>query len=86
MGDGLNKNAVWDKYLTAFKTLDDDTAGFWGVANMGRFCNDQTPANLSKNYGKEIESLRGDLVKFLDKTFKYAKYRQKLRMVRGGVQ
>ena len=55
------------------RTYEDDTAGFWGVTNMGRFCNDQTPANLSKNYGKEIESLRGDLVKFLDKTFKYTK-------------
>lgn len=73
LGDGIDKNPIWDKYLTAFKTLDDDTAGFWGVTNMGHFCNDQTPANLSKNYGKEIESLRGDLVKFLDKTFKYTK-------------
>lgn len=73
LGDGVDKNPIWDKYLTAFKTLDDDTAGFWGMTSLGRFCNDQTPANASKNYGKEIEALRADLVKHLDKTFKYTK-------------
>lgn len=73
LGDGIDKNPIWDKYLTAFKTLDDDTAGFWGMTSLGRFCNDQTPANASKNYGKEIEALRADLVKHLDKTFKYTK-------------
>lgn len=49
--------------------VDDDTAGFWGAKNLGRFANDQTPANLSKNYGKEIEALRADLRKKLDKVF-----------------
>ena len=73
VGDGIDGNAIWDKYLNAFKVLDDDTAGFWGVKSLGRFCNDQTPANLSKNYGKEIEALRADLVKHLDKKFKYTK-------------
>lgn len=73
LGDGIDKNPIWDKYLTAFKTLDDDTAGFWGMTSLGRFCNDQTPANASKNYGKEIEALRADLVKHLDRTFKYTK-------------
>ena len=73
LGDGIDKNPIWNKYLSAFKTLDDDTAGFWGLTSLGRFCNDQTPANASKNYGKEIEALRADLVKHLDKTFKYTK-------------
>lgn len=49
--------------------VDDDTAGFWGLKNLGRFANDQTPANASKNYGKEIEALRADLRKKLDKVF-----------------
>ena len=73
LGDGLNGNKIWDKYLTAFKTLDEDTAAFWGMKTLGRFCNDQTPANASKNYEKEIKSLRADLVRYLDKTFVYKK-------------
>ena len=73
LGDGLNGNKIWDKYLTAFKTLDEDTAAFWGMKTLGRFCNDQTPANVSKNYEKEIKSLRADLVRYLDKTFVYKK-------------
>ena len=70
VGDGIGKSdAVWDRYLNAYKVVDDDTAGFWGAKNLGRFANDQTPANLSKNYGKEIEALRADLRKKLDKVF-----------------
>lgn len=73
VGDGIKGNPIWDKYLNAYKVLDDDTAGFWGVTNLGRFCNDQTPGNHSKNYAKEIKSLRADLVKHLDQKFKYTK-------------
>ena len=73
LGDGLNDNKIWDKYLTALQTLDEDTAAFWGMKTLGRFCNDRTPANASKNYQKEIGALRSDLVKYLDKTFSYKK-------------
>ncbi len=70
VGDGIGKSdEIWDRYLNAYKVVDDDTAGFWGAKNLGRFANDQTPANLSKNYGKEIEALRADLRKKLDKVF-----------------
>ena len=27
-------DAVWDKYLGAYKVVDDDTAGFWGAKNL----------------------------------------------------
>ena len=53
LGDGLPRaageksNPTWDKYMTAFKTLDDDTAAFWGAKNLGRFVNDQTPSSNS---------------------------------------
>lgn len=70
VGDGIGKSdEIWDRYLNAYKVVDDDTAGFWGLKNLGRFANDQTPANASKNYGKEIEALRADLRKKLDKVF-----------------
>lgn len=59
LGDGIGQNdETWDEYMTAFKVLDDDTAGFWGVKNRGRFMNDQTPKNNSENYEKEMEELR----------------------------
>lgn len=44
LGDGLPRaageksNPIWDKYMTAFKTLDDDTAAFWGSQKSRPFC------------------------------------------------
>lgn len=52
---------VWDTYMNAFKVLDDDTAGFWGVENKGRFVNDRTPKNDSENYEAELNELRDAL-------------------------
>lgn len=59
IGDGVGiDDAAWESYMNAFKVLDDDTAGFWGVENKGRFVNDRTPKNSSENYQTEIEELR----------------------------
>lgn len=70
VGDGIGKSdAIWDRYLNAYKVVDDDTAGFWGVKNLGRFVNDQTPGNLDPQYKDKIEQLRSDLRKHLDKKF-----------------
>lgn len=70
IGDGVGQNdETWDKYMEAFKVFDDDTAGFWGVTNKGRFMNDQTPSNDSDNYAEELETLRDDLRTHLDKDF-----------------
>lgn len=70
VGDGIGKSdAIWDRYLNAYKVVDDDTAGFWGLKNLGRFANDQTPANSSAKYGEEIGKLRADLTEHLDKVF-----------------
>lgn len=70
IGDGVGiDDEAWDEYMKAFKVFDDDTAGFWGVQNKGRFVNDRTPANNSENYKEELEKLREDLVKKLDKDF-----------------
>lgn len=70
VGDGIGKSdAVWDKYLNAYKVVDDDTAGFWGLKNLGRFVNDQTPKNMDKDYAKKIDQLRSDLRRHLDKKF-----------------
>ena len=62
VGDGIpqkageKSNPIWDKYLNAYKVVDDDTAGFWGVTNLGRFVNDRTPGNLDKDYAQKIQS------------------------------
>lgn len=75
LGDGLPRaageksNPIWDKYMTAFKTLDDDTAAFWGAKNLGRFVNDQTPGNLEEDYAAKLEQLRSDLRRHLDSKF-----------------
>ncbi len=70
VGDGIGKSdAVWDSYLNAYKVVDDDTAGFWGTKNLGRFVNDQTPGNLDPDYKTKIEKLRADLRTHLDKKF-----------------
>ncbi|MEG1287712.1 MAG: NAD(P)H-dependent oxidoreductase [Clostridium sp.] len=67
IGDGVGMNdATWDEYLKAFKVLDDDTAGFWGVENKGRFVNDRTPKNNSENFEVEINELRESLKSKLD--------------------
>lgn len=70
IGDGVGQNdETWDEYMKAFKVFDDDTAAFWGVANKGRFVNDQTPANDSPTYEKELTELREDLQQHLTKDF-----------------
>jgi putative NADPH-quinone reductase len=68
MDDGVGiDDKAWNEYMTAFKVLDDDTAGFWGTDNKGRFVNDRTPKNDSENYSEELSKLREDLIKALDK-------------------
>ncbi|CAK7045878.1 NAD(P)H-dependent oxidoreductase [Tissierella sp.] len=70
IGDGVGINdEAWDEYMNAFRVMDDDTAGFWGVENKGRFVNDRTPKNNSENYKEELTKLREDLIKKLDKDF-----------------
>ncbi len=70
VGDGIGKtDAIWDSYLNAYKVVDDDTAGFWGVKNLGRFVNDRTPGNMDKDYAQKIEALRSALRTHLDKKF-----------------
>ncbi|MFV0254860.1 MAG: NAD(P)H-dependent oxidoreductase [Erysipelotrichaceae bacterium] len=62
LGDGVGiDDAAWDNYMSAFKVFDDDTAGFWGVENRGRFVNDRTPKNNSEDYEAELNKLREDL-------------------------
>lgn len=67
-GVGIDDKA-WNEYMNAFKVLDDDTAGFWGTENKGRFVNDRTPKNNSENYEKEINELRDSLKSHLNKVF-----------------
>lgn len=70
IGDGVGINdEAWDEYMNAFRVMDDDTAGFWGLENKGRFVNDRTPKNNSENYKEELAKLREDLVEKLDKDF-----------------
>lgn len=70
LGDGVGiDDAAWDEYMEAFRVLDDDTAGFWGLENKGRFVNDRTPKNDSAEYVAELESLREALIQKLDKDF-----------------
>lgn len=70
MNDGVGINdAAWNEYMTAFEVLDNDTAGFWGVQNKGRFVNDRTPKNNSENYETELSELRAALTAELDEVF-----------------
>lgn len=70
IGDGVGiDNTAWDKYMNAFKVMDDDTAVFWGLENKGRFVNDRTPKNNSEKYEEEINQLRNALKSNLDKVF-----------------
>ena len=67
-GVGIDDEA-WNEYMNAFKVLDDDTAGFWGVENKGRFVNDRTPKNNSENYEAEINEIREALKEELNKVY-----------------
>lgn len=70
IGDGVGINdAVWDEYMKAFEVFDNDTAGFWGVENKGRFVNDRTPKNSSESYAEEINELRDALKTQLNEVF-----------------
>ncbi|MFV0343870.1 MAG: NAD(P)H-dependent oxidoreductase [Anaerocolumna sp.] len=70
IGDGVGiDDEAWDKYMNAFKVMDDDTAGFWGVENKGRFINDRTPKNNAENYESELLELREALITKLDQDF-----------------
>lgn len=70
IGDGVGiNNALWDTYMNAFKVLDDDLAGFWGVENKGRFVNDRSPKNHSKTYQEDIDKLRNVLKDKLKRDF-----------------
>lgn len=70
IGDGVGiDDEAWNEYMNAFKVMDDDTAGFWGVENKGRFVNDRTPKNDSDNYEEELNKLREDLIKKLNQDF-----------------
>lgn len=70
IGDGVGiSDDTWDEYMKAFEVLDNDTAGFWGVENKGRFVNDRTPKNDSENYEAEINELRDALKETLNKVF-----------------
>ncbi len=70
IGDGVGiDDKAWDEYMNAFKVLDDDTAGFWGLENKGRFVNDRTPKNNSENYKEELSQLREALTNELGEVF-----------------
>ena len=70
IGDGVGiDDEAWDEYMEAFRVLDDDTAGFWGVENKGRFVNDRSPSNSSETYEEELTKLREDLIEKLNKDF-----------------
>ncbi len=70
IGDGVGiDNASWDAYMRAFEVFDNDTAGFWGATNMGRFVNDRTPKNDSPTYAQELEVLRDALRDELKEVF-----------------
>ena len=71
VGDGVVEKTkpVWDKYMGAYRVIDDDTAAFWGAKNLGRFVNDRTPANNAKDYEAQIQALRAALAKSIDRKF-----------------
>lgn len=70
VGDGIGKlDKVWDRYLNAYKVVDDDTAGFWGVKNLGRFVNDQSPSNTDPKYQEKLEALAKLLDSHLERDF-----------------
>lgn len=70
IGNGLgNDDEKWDTYMKAYKVFDDDLAEWWGMENLGRFMNDNYPKLNSVNYKKELDSLREELILYLDKAF-----------------
>lgn len=56
-------------YLGAYKVVDDDTAGFWGAKNLGRFVNDQSPSNLDPQYKAKLQKLANVLDARLERDF-----------------
>ena len=69
-GDSLAKNPQeWETWMFAFRVVDDDAAVGKDMRNLGRFCNDRTPANLDPAYGEKIEKLRGVLRDRLTRDF-----------------
>lgn len=69
-GDSLAKNPQeWETWMFAFRVVDDDAAVGKDMRNLGRFCNDRTPANLDPAYGDKIEKLRGVLRDHLARDF-----------------
>ena len=70
IGDGVGQHdVVWNKYMNAYKVMDDDTANFWGMKNYGRFVNDQTPANDDADYAGKLKSLKTVLYERLNRDF-----------------
>ncbi len=70
IGDGVGiDDTAWDRYMNAFKVMDDDTAGFWGTENKGRFVNDRTPKIGSETYAADLETLREALRTELNEVF-----------------
>lgn len=67
-GVGID-DELWNEYMEAFNVLDEDTAGWWGITNLGRFVNDRTPSNNDEDYEEKITELRDSLTKVLDETF-----------------
>lgn len=69
-GDGIGKlDKVWDKYLNAYKVVDDDTSGFGGTKNIGRFVNDQSPKNTDPQYAEKLQALSKTLNQHLERDF-----------------
>lgn len=69
-GDSLAKNPQeWESWMFAFRVVDDDAAVGKDMRNLGRFCNDRTPANLDPAYGEKIEALRSVLRSRLARDF-----------------
>lgn len=70
IGDGVGiDDEAWDSYMRAFEVMDNDTAGFWGMENKGRFVNDRTPKNNSETYADDLETLRTSLIENLNEVF-----------------
>ena len=69
VGDGLINKEAWDSYMNAFRVLDNDSAKWWGMSNLGRFVNDRTPKNNSETYAEELQELRVSLTNHLDTVF-----------------
>lgn len=71
-GDALNENPQeWETWMFTFRTIDDDNMQIgMGMKTLGRFVNDQTPANTDPDYAKKINELRQTLRAHLARDFK----------------